>query len=50
VLWAGLVAFALALASYVVFEPSLLTLVTSVSEVAIIIVVFCVICLSEITG
>ena len=45
-LWAGLVALALALA-YFIFEPSLWTLLTSAAELLGVIALFSLVCLSE---
>ena len=46
-LWAGLVAVALALLSYVLIEPSLRTLLTSGAELVGVVGLFCLVCLSE---
>ena len=46
-LWAGLVAVALAFLSYVLTEPSLWTLLTSAAELVAVVGLFCLVCLSE---
>lgn len=49
-LWAGLVALALALGGYFVFEPTLWTLFTSAAEILGVIALFALVCLSESTS
>jgi hypothetical protein len=46
-LWAGLIAFVLALVSYVTFEPSLWAVLTSAAELVGVVALFCLVCLSE---
>ena len=46
-LWATLIAVALALASYLAFEPSLWAVLTSTVELLGVIGLFCLVCLSE---
>jgi hypothetical protein len=47
-LWAGLIAIALAGVSYVVFEPSVWVVLTTVAELIGVIGLFCLVCLSEV--
>jgi uncharacterized protein (DUF983 family) len=46
-LWAGLVAVALALVFYITSEPSLWAVLTSAAELIGVIGLFCLVCLSE---
>lgn len=46
-LWAGLVAFALALVTYFAFEPSIWTLLTGAAELFGVVALFFLVCLSE---
>jgi len=47
-LWAGLVAVALALVFYITSEPSLWAVLTSAAELIGVIGLFCLVCLSEV--
>jgi len=46
-LWAGLIAVALALVGYVVFEPSLWAILLTAAELLGVVALFCLVCLSE---
>ena len=46
-LWAGLIAFVLALGSYLVFEPSLWAVLLNAAELLVVVALFCLVCLSE---
>jgi len=46
-LWAGLIAFVLALVLYVALEPSLWAVLLNATELLGVIALFCLVCLSE---
>ena len=46
-LWAGLIAVALALVGYVVFEPSLWAILSNGAELLGVVAFFCLACVSE---
>ena len=46
-LWAGLIAFVLALVSYMTLEPSLWTVLLNGTELLGVVALFCLVCLSE---
>jgi hypothetical protein len=46
-LWTGLIAVVLAVLSYLIFEPSLGAVLTSVAELLGVVALFCLVCVSE---